>query len=97
MAHFNKGRADGNILLAIEIDRTGFSLGGGCHDGADVLALGENWSVWSGIRPDGGRGWSVAQILMTRSTTACFGLNNICRVPANVDTYFACVETYDGV
>ena len=73
--HFNKGCADGNSLLAVEEDHTGFSLGGECHDGADGLAFGEDRAVWSGIRSDGGRGWSVAQIVMARSTTACFGLN----------------------
>ena len=40
MAHFNKGRADGNSLLVVEEDCNGLSLGGGCHDGADGLALG---------------------------------------------------------
>ena len=69
MAHFNKGCADGNILLAVEEYCTSFSPGGGYHDGADGLVLGEDRSVWSGSRPDGGRGWSVAQIVMARSTT----------------------------
>ena len=60
MAHFNQGRADGNSLLAIEEDRTGFGLGGGRHDGADGRALCEDWAVWSWSRPDGGRGGGVA-------------------------------------
>ena len=75
MDHFNQGYADGNSLLAVEEDCTGFSLGGGCHDGAYGLEFGEDQAVWSGSRPDGGRGWRVAQIVMDRSTTACFGLN----------------------
>ena len=43
MAHFNQGFADGNSLLAVEEDCTRFSHGGGSHDGADILALGENF------------------------------------------------------
>ena len=56
MAHFNQGCAYGNILLAVEEDCTGFSLGGVCHDSADSMALGEDWAVWNGSRSDGGRG-----------------------------------------
>ena len=52
MAHFHQSRADGNILIAIEEDRTGLSIGGGCHDGADGLSLGEYHAVWGGSRPD---------------------------------------------
>ena len=54
MAHFNQGGVYGNSLLAVEEDRTGFSLGGGCHDGADGLSLGEDWAVRSGSRTDVG-------------------------------------------
>ena len=54
MAHFNQVCADGNSLLAIEEDCTGLSLGGGCHDGAEGLSLGEYQAVWSGSRPAGG-------------------------------------------
>ena len=75
MAHFNQGCADGNSMLAVEEYCNGFSLISGSHDGADGLVLGEDRAVWSGSRSDGGRGWSVTQILMARSTTACFGLN----------------------
>ena len=67
MAHFNKGCADGNILLAVDKDRTSFSLGSRCHDGADGLVLGDDRAVWSGGRLDGGRWWSVAHIVMARS------------------------------
>ena len=56
MDHCNQVGADGNSLLAIEEDRTGLSLGGGCHDGADGLSLGEYQAVWSGSRPAGGSG-----------------------------------------
>ena len=70
MAYFSQGRAYGNRLLSIEEDHTGFSLGSGCHDGEDGLALVEDWYVWSGSRPDGVRGFSVDQIEMACSTTA---------------------------
>ena len=56
MDHFNQGRADGNSLLDVEGDSTGFGLGVGCHAGADGLALGEDWAVCSRSRPDGGKG-----------------------------------------
>ena len=56
MAYFNQGCADRNILLDVEEDSTSFSLGGGYHDGADGLSLGENRAIWSGSRPDGGMG-----------------------------------------
>ena len=97
MAHFNKGRADGNSLIAVEEDHTSFSLGGGCHDGVDGLVIGEYWAIWSGSRPDGGRMWSVAQIVTARSTNACFELNNICCVTVNVETHVTSVKTDDGV
>ena len=70
MTHFNQDRADGNNLLEVEEDCTGFRLGSGYHGGVDGMALGEDRSVWSGSRSDGGRGGSVAQIVMARSTTA---------------------------
>ena len=40
---------------------------------------------------------SVAQIVMTRSTSACFGLNEICCVTVNVETHVTSVKTDDGV
>ena len=73
-------------LLSAEEDCTGVSLGGGYHDGADGLALGEYRVVWGGSRTDGWRGGSVAQIVMACSTTACFGLNKVRCVTVNVDT-----------
>ena len=94
MAHFNKGCVDGNSLLDVEEYRTGFNLGSGCHDGADCLALGEDWSVWIGIRSEGG-GWSSAQVVMARSTTAFFGMNKIPCVTVNVDTHVASMKTGD--
>ena len=63
-------QSGGNSLLAVEEDCTSFSLGGGCHDGADGLALDEDQSVWSGSRPYGGRGRSVTHIVMDCSTTS---------------------------
>ena len=56
MTHFNQGCADGHNLLAIDEYHTGFSLGSECNDGADGMALGEDWSVLIVSRPDGGRG-----------------------------------------
>ena len=97
VAHFNQGRADGNSLLAVEEERTGFSLGGGCHDGADGLSLGGDWAVCSGSRPYGGRGCIVVQILMALRTTACFGLNKLRCVTVNVETPVTSVKTDDGV
>ena len=43
--HFNQSHADGNIMMVVEEYCSGFSLSGRCHDGADSLALGEDWSV----------------------------------------------------
>ena len=56
MDHSNQGRMDGNRFMAVEGDCISLSLGGGCHDGADGLALGEYWAVWGGSRTDGWRG-----------------------------------------
>ena len=53
MDHLNKSCMDGNSLLDFEEDRTGLSLGGGCHDGADGMALGEYRAVRVWSRPDG--------------------------------------------
>ena len=97
MDHFNQGCADGNNLLAVEEYCTSFSLGGRCHDSADGIELGEDWAVWIGIRSDGGRGWSVAQIVMARSTTAYFGLIEIRCVTVNVETHVDIMKTDDGV
>ena len=57
VAHFNKGRADRNSLLAVEEDLSSFSLGGGSNDGTDGLTFGEDRFVWSGIKPDVGQLW----------------------------------------
>ena len=75
VAHFDEGRADGKSLLDVEECYCSFGLGGGSHDGADGLTFGEDQSVWSGSRPDVGQWWIVAQVLVARSVTACFGLN----------------------
>ena len=97
MARFNQGRTNGNSLLAVAEDRTSLDLGGGCHDGADGLALGQDWAVCSGSRSDGGRGWSVAQIVMACIMTACFGLNEVRCVTVNVETHVTSVKTYYGI
>ena len=96
MAHFNQGRAYGNILLDVEEDGTVFSLGSGCHDGVDGMALGEYRAVWSGSWSGGGRGGSVAQIVMACSTTACFGMNKIRCVTVNAETHVASLKTHDS-
>ena len=72
VANFNEGRADGNILLVVEEDRSSFCLGGGSHDGADGLTFGEYWSIRSGSRPDVGGCWIVAQLVVACSATAHF-------------------------
>ena len=41
VAHFNKGRADGNNLLEIQENRSSFGFHGGSHDGEDGLTFGE--------------------------------------------------------
>ena len=97
MSHFNQGCADGNSLLAVEEDCTGFSLGGRCHDSVDGLALGEDQDVWSGIRSGGRRGRSVAHVVMSCITTTCFGMNKIRCVTVNVETHVASMKTDDGV
>ena len=45
MAHLGKFSADGDGLLAVEGNRTGFGLRGGSHDGADGLTFGEYWNI----------------------------------------------------
>ena len=45
MAHVGEVSADGDGLLAIEENRTGFCFRGGSHDGADGLTLGEYWPI----------------------------------------------------
>ena len=97
MAHFIQGCAYGNSLLAVEDNRTGFSLGGRCHDGADGLALGEDRAVQIRSRTDGGRGSIVAQIVIARSTTACFGLNKIRCDTFNLETHVSSVKADDVV
>ena len=97
MAHFNQGCVDGNSLLVVEKYCTGFSLGDGCHDVADALAIGEDWAVWSGSRSYGGRGWSVTHIVMACSKTVFFGLNDILCFTSYVDTHVAIVKTDSGV
>ena len=39
VAHFDKGCADGNSLLAVEENCSSFGFCGGSHDGADGLHL----------------------------------------------------------
>ena len=75
----------------------GLSLGGRCHDGADGLVLGEDRAVWSGVRLDGERRCSDAQIVMACSMTACFGINNIQCITVNVETHVASVKMDDFV
>ena len=95
--HCNQGHADGNSLLDVEEDCTGLRLGSGCHDSADCLALGEYRAVLGRSRPGGWRGGSIDQIVMNRSTTACFGLNEVRCITINVETHVASVKTDDGV
>ena len=62
VAHFDEGRADGNILVAIEEYHSSFGLGGGSHDGADGMTFGEDRSIWSRSSPDVGWCWIVATV-----------------------------------
>ena len=43
--HFDEGRADRNSLLAVEENRSSFSLCCGSHDGADGLTFDEYRSI----------------------------------------------------
>ena len=97
VAHFDEDSADGNSLLNIEEDRSSFGLGGRSHDGADGLTFGEDLSIQSGSRPDV-RWWCIVdQVVLARSTTACFGLNKIRCVTVNVEAQVASVEPDYGV
>ena len=97
VAHFDEARADGNSLMAVEEDRSLFGLGGRSHDGADGLTFSEDWSVWSGSRPDVGRWWIVAQVVAACSATVRFRLNKIRCVTVNVEAPVASMEPGYGV
>ena len=97
VAHFDEGRADGKSLLAVEEDCSSFGLGGGSHDGADGLTVGEDRSAWSGSTPYVGRWWIVPQLVVACSATARFGLNEIHYVTVNVEAHVASAEPDDGV
>ena len=45
VAHIGKGCADGNGVLAVEENRTGFCFFGGSHDDADDLKFSEYWTI----------------------------------------------------
>ena len=45
VAHLGEGSADGEGLLAVEENRTGFCFRGGSHDGVDSLTFGEYWAI----------------------------------------------------
>ena len=45
VAHIGEGSADGDGLLAVEENCTGFCFRGGSHDGADGLTLGDYWPI----------------------------------------------------
>ena len=45
VAHFGEGCADGNGLLAVDENCSGFCFRGGSHDGADGLTFGEYWTI----------------------------------------------------
>ena len=60
VAHFDEGCADGNILLAVEENRSSFGLCGGSHDVADGLTFGEYHPIRGWIGMDVGWGRIVA-------------------------------------
>ena len=43
--YLGEGCADGNNLLSVEENRTGFCFLRGSHDGVDGLAFGEYWTI----------------------------------------------------
>ena len=97
MEHFDEGCADGNSLLVVEENRSSLGVCGGRHDGADGLRFGEYRYIRGGNRPDVGRRWIVAQVVVARSATARFKLNKIRCVAVNVEAHVASVESDGGV
>ena len=93
VAHFYEGRADGNRLLVVEENRSSFVLRGG----EDGLTFGEYWSIWSGSGPDVGRRRIIAYVVVARSATARFWMDEIRCVAIDVEAHVASVETDDGV
>ena len=59
VAHFDEGRADGNILLAVGENCSIFGFGGGSRDSADGLAVGDYWSMRGQSGTDVGWWWIV--------------------------------------
>ena len=45
MAHLGEGSLDGDGLLDVEENCTGFCFRGGSHDGADGLTFGDYWTI----------------------------------------------------
>ena len=97
MAHFDEGRAYGKSSLDVEEDCSSFCLGGVSHGSLDGPTFCEDWSIWSGSRPDVGRWWIVTQLVVSCSATARFGLNEIRCVTADVKSHVDSVEPDDGI
>ena len=97
VAHFDEGRAYGNILLDVEENRSSFGLCGRSHDSADGLTFGEYQFVRCGSGSDVGRWWIVTYVVVSHNATASFGLDEIRCVNVDVEAHVASVEPDDGV
>ena len=97
VAQFDEGRVDGTSLLAFKKNCSSFGLRGGSHDSADGLAFGEYQPIQGGSGTDVGRWRIVAEVVVARSATAHFGLDEICCVTIDAEAHVASVEPDDGV
>ena len=57
----------------------------------DPVTFGKYWSIWGGSSPDVGRWWIVTQLVVARSATSHFGLNEIRCISVNVEAHVASV------
>ena len=62
MSHIGEGCADGDSLMVVEKNCTGFCFRGGSHDNADGLTFGEYWTIR-------GRSWKNVVVCSIDPTT----------------------------